>query len=298
MAARPIGRAPAVHYPVQPFPTSLNKKGPAMTTSLYTATEQLQDAVFAAYAARHGINTGRAGAGLVADADRAVADAEQTLAGIIPPDRRTRLELSARNMSTPDPRCGVNLAAQLRRAATYVAEHAAVLGVAPGRIDPGGFGACVCGGGGYCGTRGVFRDARRAVLGRGITPGRTVARLVLSTNYRVGSQAHVQGFAVDGCGGVFRCDFLTGGFAPSSPRRITPVEVERYMTRMGQPWRVVTRDEAADALVTAGYRVCGKHPHDFGPADAGSDVWRPSAADPSHVDHGALVAFVVATPAG
>ena len=264
-------------------------------SDLFTAATAVQAAACAEYATTPDRFTAP-GAWLFADLSPTLDAARRELAAIIPADPRTRRELAARNMPTPDARTGEHLANQLARAAILAADHAARSG---GIVDAGGFGACPCRpGGGHCGTRGIFRAAWRDVLARGVTPGNPVARIVIRNSYGTGhgtGSAPVRGFLIDGCGGPFDGDYLDGG-CHGEARHITPEFVGDYMRRMRQPWRLVTRAEAATTIVAAGYRLCGNpgHGHSLGPVDTGPVVWR-AADDPAwHVNHGAMVAYVVA----
>ncbi len=219
--------------------------------------------------------------------------AREELAAAIGPDRRDRAELSARNMSRPDRRTGEALAERVVQAEILAARHVAHAGAAGRIVEPGGLGACGCGKRGYCDVRSILRDSCRDVLQRGVIPGRTVARIVITRGWDwSASSAPVRGFFIDGCGGPCGCDYLAGG-VDRVRRQLTTDEVAKYLRQRGA-WRLLTRDEAAAAIVDAGYRLCGEpsHCHDFLPADAGPDVWRRSDAPAWHVDCGVWVAYV------
>jgi hypothetical protein len=231
----------------------------------------------------------------------AVIVAETALAAAIGPDLRTRAELSARNMRTPDAASGATLAEKLRCAATLAAKHAAAHGAPADAVDaltdrtdtadP----RCPCGTW-VCDPLSLLRRARTAVYARGITPGHAVARIVLSYSWRTGmTRAAVQGFLPDSCGAPTRGDFLAGGM-PERHGHITPGEVAAWLHRPGQQWRIVAGADAADAVTAAGYRVCDhpRHDHPVTPAMlAGGGLWWPSPVADWHVEHGTVSALVV-----
>ncbi len=259
--------------------------------------DALEAAVFAAYALEHGLADGT---GSVREAARLVEEAERVLAEAIPPGRRSLGELSARadfaQARWEDAVGGAFLASSLRHSAVSAAKHAHRHGDTP---RPG---VWRCDHKRFCLELDHGWAARRRIVRRGIAPGRTVARLVLVTgaaSYR--RSALVRAFFADGCGGPVRGDFVEGGHEPVF-EAITPADVERRMAAGNQPWRILTRDEAAAAIVEAGYRIDCAHPdhdprhwHTFTAADAGSDTWRRSAAPDWHVEHGTWVAFVQRT---
>ncbi len=272
-----------------------------LTTAVdvYALADGLESAAWDAYAADPGHYADRNAWLFARTVYQPLADAEQALAAAIGPDRRTRRELSARNMSAPDPHTGAHLAADLRHAALLMARHAAAHEVTRERSVERGVGpSCWCGEW-PCQVPDLLRRARWAVFTRNIAPGRTVARIILSHSIIYGDgSARVQGFFVDECGAPLRGDWIEGGH-PDTLGRLTPERVVDYMRRRRQPWRVVAGDEAAEALIAAGYRACTNptHPPDWHPLDPatvrGAAEWNPPTADDRHTDYGSLAALVV-----
>lgn len=251
---------------------------------LHTLTLRLEQAIIDAYNAAHGVVRGSA-----ETAGRRLDQAEANLAAAIGPDRRTRAELAARNMTTLDLAGGNFRAASYRSWFTGYVAHEYKMGGTP---RPG---VKVCQHNEWCNNSLGMWGARRAIMGRAVTPGRTIAKVILAHScIDFHGSVRVRGFLADGCGAPIAGDYLDGG--RDVQRTLTTDEVDRWMARPTSPWRLVTRTEAAAALVAAGYRMCTEpgHWHEFVPADGGgSDVWRPSRAADWHTEYGAKVAYVV-----
>ncbi len=250
---------------------------------LHTLTLRLEQAIIDVYNAVHGITRHSAEA-----AGFRLDQAEANLAAAIGPDRRTRAELAARNMSAPDRAGSAFLAASYRSWFTSYVAHEYKEGGTP---RPG---VKHCQHREWCTSSLGMWGERRAIMGRAVEPGRTVAKVILAhscIDYH--GSARVRGFLADGCGAPTAGDYLDGG--RDVQRILTTAEVDDWMAKPHSRWRLVTRAEAAAAIVAAGYRMCTEpgHWHEFTPDDIVDGVWAPSRAGDWHTEHGARIAYAV-----